>query len=206
MSPARSSYSRSVVTIHLTVCHGGSQNWEEWRAKFCHVTRKLEAACCHTVCLSKLRPAFKLYWYVPQQWKCDGMVSRPTVQKLTYRVFNLKSNPNCCTGTPSHLHSCKHIPLLQLMHCLKSARPSFKLFCSSVITCHKRTLPVPRYFVTTRFIVAYSVLLLPKCAFMERNGTTLRFLYLLFCISLSGYSLLNVSRTAVNDFDENVQK
>jgi hypothetical protein len=74
------------------------------------------------------------------------------------------------------LNSCSSIPMLQLMHCLKSVRPLFQLFCHSMNTCHRQTLPVSRNFVT------------PRC-----NAVLLG-------TSLSGYALLNASRTAANDF------
>jgi hypothetical protein len=40
------------------------------------------------------------------------------------------------------LNSCSRIPLMQLMHCLKSVRSQFQLFCRSMNTCHRHTLHV----------------------------------------------------------------
>jgi hypothetical protein len=77
----------------------------------------------------------------------------------------------------SMLNSCSRIPLLQLMHCLKSVWPLFRLFCRSMSTCHRQTLSVSRNFVTSRCTVVFV-------------GT-----------SLTGYALLNASRTATNGFD-----
>jgi hypothetical protein len=75
------------------------------------------------------------------------------------------------------LYSSSSISLLQLMHCLKSVRPKFQLFCRSMSTCHRQTLPVSRNIVTSRCTVV------------------------LFGTSISRYALLNASRTAANDFN-----
>jgi hypothetical protein len=45
-------------------------------------------------------------------------------------------------------NSCSRIPFLQLMHCLKSVRPYFQMFCRSMSTCHRLTLPVWWNFIT----------------------------------------------------------
>jgi hypothetical protein len=75
------------------------------------------------------------------------------------------------------LNSCSRIPLLQLMRCLKSVRLQFQLFCRSLSACHRQLPPAFRNFVTSWCTVV------------------------LFGISLSGYALLNASRTAADNFD-----
>jgi hypothetical protein len=103
-----------------------------------------------------------------------------------YRVFRLKSqslpihmNPftHKTTKPITILNSCSCIPLLQLMDALLEIGTAvISAVCRSVSTCHRQTLPVSLNFVSSRCIVV------------------------LFGTSLSGYALLNASRTAANDF------
>jgi hypothetical protein len=53
------------------------------------------------------------------------------------------------------LNSCSRIPLLQLLHCLKSVRP-FQLFCLSTSTCNKHFL-CPKIFLRVGVLLPYSV-------------------------------------------------
>jgi hypothetical protein len=48
------------------------------------------------------------------------------------------------------LYSCRCVQLWELMHCLKSARPQFELFCLSMSASRRQTLPVSRNDVTRR--------------------------------------------------------
>jgi hypothetical protein len=68
-------------------------------------------------------------------------------------------------------------PSSYLLHCLKSVRRRNCSCCRSMSTYHGQTIPVSRNFIIGRCIVV------------------------LFGTSLSGYALLNASRTAANDFD-----
>jgi hypothetical protein len=69
-----------------------------------------------------------------------------------------------------------YISFLQLIHPFKYVWANPPLFCRSMSTCHRRTLHVFRNFFTSLCI------------------------YISFCTSLSGYALLNASRTAAKDF------
>jgi hypothetical protein len=60
--------------------------------------------------------------------------------KTRSRLLHMDPIMHKTTKPMATLNSCSQIPLLQLMHCMESARPSFKLFCRSMNTCHRQKL------------------------------------------------------------------
>jgi hypothetical protein len=102
-----------------------------------------------------------------------------------YRAFPVKRNPNYYTWTPSRrnrrnkwLYWILAALSRYFSWCTASYRYGRNFSCSVArwALCHRQTLPVSRNFATSLCIV-------------------------LFSTSLSGYALLNASRTAANDFD-----
>jgi hypothetical protein len=66
--------------------------------------------------------------------------------------FSYKTRPTAV------LKSCSRIPSLHLIHCFKSVRPPFQLFCSSISTWNRQTLLCPEMLLPVGVLLSHLVL------------------------------------------------